>query len=355
MKIKSFVKILLCLIISASFTNQILSKDNKARQISQLKEFKDDRITTERTAYGLKYMIRKRNLNESWYDYFCNVLLSLGKERGRLDFGFQSFQKDKVKFEFIPFTVFDVEGIGLIVPVKTASIEEVMKEIHLRPRQGRREVFDLTPVSFIQSKCDAEDIYFLIYKKPQMDIYQLNIDFLRFKAGCVAIVRNEEAVHNHYRPVRSFTEVARDISIDTRTNKEIAAEEAKKQKCIAAVHKIIKIIVSQEKSGLKFTVELKPGAEDGMYDIKTEFLEGEEIYDTKAKLLKGQGEFQYFVPYAKIPKVVSLSSQAKKKGFNEGFVAWVEISRELDESRANLDIYDSALTSADTAQFWINE
>jgi hypothetical protein len=354
MKIKSFVRVLLSLIISASFTSQVFARTKK-QEFRQLKEFKDDRTTTERTTYGLKYMIRKRSPGENWYDYFCNVLLSLGKERGRLDFGFQSFQKDKVKFEFIPFTVFDVEGIGLIVPVKTASIEEAMKEIHLRQRPGREEVFDLTPVSFVQSKCDEEDIYFLIYKKPQMDIYQLNIDFPRFKAGCVAVIRNEDSVRNYYRPAYSFTEIARDISIDTRTNKEIAAEEAKKQKYLNTVHKIKKIMIQPQEAGLRFTIELKPGAQDGSYDIKTEFLEGEEIYDTKAKLFKGQSEFQYSVPYERIPKLVSLSASAKKRGFAEKFVAWVRISRELDESGKDLKIYDSALSSADTAQFSIDK
>jgi len=355
MRIKSFVGVLLSLVISASFTSQVFSRGNELQEPTQLKDFKDNRTTIERTTCGLKYMIRKRNFDESWYEYFCNVLLSLGNERGRLDFGFQGFQKDKVKFEFIPFTVFDVEGIGFIIPVKTASIEEAMKEIHLKPRPGRKEVFDLTPVSFVQSKCRAEDVYFLIYKKPKINIYQLNIDFPRFKSGCAAIVRNEEAVRSYYKPAQSFAEIARDISIDTRTNKEKSAEKIKKQKCINAVHKIIKAAVSQEKEGLRFIVELKPGAQDGIYDIKNEFLEGEETYNLKARFLKGQSEFQYLIPYKKIPKVVSLASQAWKKGFSEGFLAWVKISRELDESQMNLDIYDSVLTSAVTAQFWMNE
>lgn len=346
---------LLSIIILVLFLYPADAKDTNIQQSNPLKDFKDDRTVTERTARGLKYMIRERRPSESWYDYFCNVLLSLGKERNRLDFGFQGFRKDKAKFEFIPFTVFDVNGVGFIVPVKTTSIKETMQTIHLRPRPGQEEVFDLTPVSFVQSKCENEDIYFLIYDKPKIDIYQINIDFPGAEAGYMAIVRNEDVVREHYKPVRSFTELARDVSADTRSDADKAIEKARKEECINATHKIIKIVVNPEKTGLKFTIELKPGTEDGMYNIKTEFLEGEEVYNIKSKLVKGQSEFQYCVPYEKIPKVIRQSVSARKRNFIEKFVARVRMSRELNESEKDINIYNTTLTSANTARFSIKE
>lgn len=355
MKIKMLRIILLNIVILVLFSHSAKAEEATAQQIKPLKGFKDDRTVTERTDDGLKYLIRKKRLNEAWYDYFCNVLLSLGEERGRLDFGFQSLQKDKIKLEFIPFTVFDVEGIGLIVPVKTILINEAMKEIHLRPRPGRAEVFDLMPVSFAQRKCEANDIYFLIYARPPAGIRQINIDFPRLKAGCVAIIRNEEAAREYYRPVRSFAEIAADILADTRNDADRAAEKAKKEKCINAVHKIAGIKVNPQEASLKFIVRLKSGAEDGMYNIKTEFLEGEEVYNIKSKLAAGQKEFQYYVPYEKIPKVISLSALARKRNFTEKFAAWVRLSRELNESEKELNIYDAALASVDTVLFSIEQ
>lgn len=355
MRIKLFVKTLLTITIAALFFYPAEAVDNDARQPKPLQKFKDERTVTERTIHGLKYMVRQRNPNESWYDYFCNVLLSLGNERGRLDFGFQNFQKDKVQFAFIPFTVFDVKDVGLIVAIKASSIKDIMNEIYLRPRPGREGDFDLAPVSFVESKCKAEDVYFLIYDRPKASVRQINIDFPRFKAGCVAMIRDEEEARQYYRPVRSFAELAGDIVNDTRSEADKTVEKEKKEKCINATHKITRVIVNPQNIGLEFTITLKPGTEDSIYDIKTEFLEGEEVYDIKTKLTKGQSEFKYYVPYEAIPKIVALAKSARKKGFIEEFGVLVKINKELNESEKNLNIYDSALTSADTARFRINK